>query len=46
VITPDEIDRMVAVARASILAATDDGSSSVSVSTSSVPAASAAGLEF
>ncbi|MDH4106658.1 MAG: adenosylmethionine--8-amino-7-oxononanoate transaminase [Gammaproteobacteria bacterium] len=46
VITPDEIDRMVAVARASILAATDDGSSSVAVSTSSVPAASAAGLEF
>jgi adenosylmethionine-8-amino-7-oxononanoate aminotransferase len=46
VITPDEIDRMVAVARASILAATDDGSSGVAVSTSSVPAASAAGLEF
>jgi adenosylmethionine-8-amino-7-oxononanoate aminotransferase len=46
VITPDEIERMVAVARASILAATDDGSSGASVSTSSVPAASAAGLEF
>jgi adenosylmethionine-8-amino-7-oxononanoate aminotransferase len=45
VITPDEIDRMVAVARASILAATDD-SSSAAASTSSVPAASAAGLEF
>jgi adenosylmethionine-8-amino-7-oxononanoate aminotransferase len=46
VITPDEIDRMVAVARASILAATNDGGSSAAVSTSSVPAASAAGLEF
>jgi adenosylmethionine-8-amino-7-oxononanoate aminotransferase len=45
VITPEQIDRMVEVARDGILAATDDcGGATVTGST--VPAASAAGLEF
>jgi adenosylmethionine-8-amino-7-oxononanoate aminotransferase len=45
VITPDQIDRMVEVARDGILTATDD-CSPATVAGSNVPAASAAGLEF
>jgi adenosylmethionine-8-amino-7-oxononanoate aminotransferase len=46
VITPDEIERMVEVARAGILAATDDRTFVAAPATNAVPAPSAAGLEF
>jgi adenosylmethionine-8-amino-7-oxononanoate aminotransferase len=46
VITPDEIERMVEVARAGILAATDARTFVAAPATNAVPAPSAAGLEF